>query len=537
VGLEGGERRLANVHKLLRLARRFEAGEGRDLRAFLDHVAHLMSTAGTAESDAPVEGVEPDTVRLMSIHAAKGLEFGVVCVADLGRAQNTRLADLLVDGPRIGLQLVRLDGGKATPALDYEQLAAERRAAEAEEEDRILYVAMTRARERLLLSGAVDFARWPEARPGATAISLLGPALSQELPTLVQAPGESVRDLAVGRAGTATVRLRLNTRASLESTLRRDPLTSAAPIQPVAQPAGSLPAGTVVSARSAPPDREQPAEAPKHISSLSYTSLTELERCGYRYYLERVLGLGEDRTAARSLGARHGVQARARGILIHRLLESLDFARPAPPSAERVDAAARELGTSLQLGESAQIAELLSVACGAAPAARLARAEDVRREHPFAFSLGPLEPLVTGVIDVLAQEPGGGYLVLDYKSDRVGATDDLSALVEREYGVQRLLYALAVLREGAPSVEIVHWFLERPNERIAVTYGAAERETLQRELSIRLAAARGRGFAVAERPHRGLCLTCPGRASLCSWGEEETLREEPAGREEPTEDS
>ena len=85
LGLDWGERRLANVHKLLRLARRFEASEGRDLRGFLDHVEHLKE-AVTVEPDAPVEGVEPDAVRLMTVHAAKGLEFPVVCLADLGRA-------------------------------------------------------------------------------------------------------------------------------------------------------------------------------------------------------------------------------------------------------------------------------------------------------------------------------------------------------------------------------------------------------------------------------------------------------------------
>ena len=198
LGLEWGERRLANVHKLLRLARRFEASEGRDLRGFLDHAARLQETTGGRESDAPVEGVEPDAVRLMSIHAAKGLEFPVVCVADLGRAPNVRQPEVLVDGERLGLSLVRLDGAKAVPALDYEQLAEERRQAESEEEDRILYVAMTRARERLLLSGAVEFERWPEQRQGATMISWLGPALAAEVPALASAGSPPVHDLAVG---------------------------------------------------------------------------------------------------------------------------------------------------------------------------------------------------------------------------------------------------------------------------------------------------------------------------------------------------
>ena len=128
LGLEGGERRIANIHKLLRLARRFEAAEGRDLRGFLDHVEHLASSAGAREAEAPVDGAEAHAVRLMSIHAAKGLEFPVVCVADLGRAPNTMIADLLVDGERVGLRLARLDGERATPELEFDELAGERAA-------------------------------------------------------------------------------------------------------------------------------------------------------------------------------------------------------------------------------------------------------------------------------------------------------------------------------------------------------------------------------------------------------------------------
>ncbi len=267
LGLEWGERRLANIHKLLRLARRFEAGEGRDLRGFLEHIEHLMSAVGASESDAPVEGVEPDAVRLMSIHGAKGLEFPVVCVADLGRAPNTRMPDLIVDGARLGLQLVRLDGGKATPTLNYEQLAEERRRAEAEEEDRILYVAMTRARERIVLSGAIDFERWPEPRQGGTPISWLGIALSAELPALALAGAGGWQELPVGPGGTATIRCRLNTPATYEPIS-----TVAAPAEPVqhavTEEGATDSTGRVVANEHHERERVAPQPA---ITTLSYT--------------------------------------------------------------------------------------------------------------------------------------------------------------------------------------------------------------------------------------------------------------------------
>src|SRR4029077_16664861 len=96
-------------------------------------------------------------------------------------------------------------------------------------------------------------------------------------------------------------------------------------------------------------------------------------------------------------------------------------------------------------------------------AARLATtSRRAQREYPFAFSLGEDEQLVTGVIDILVRAPDGGVLVVDYKSDRVDGEQDLAALVQREYAIQRLVYALAVLRDGAPRVELVDWLLHRP---------------------------------------------------------------------------
>ncbi len=239
LALEWGERRLANMHKLLRLARRFEAGEGRDLRGFLDHVQYLAS-GPRIEPDAPVEGIEPDAVRLMTVHAAKGLEFPVVCVADLGRAPSSRMPDLLVDGDRVGLRLMRLDGAVSSPALAYEDLCAARRGREAEEEDRIAYVAMTRARERLLLSGSVRFGRWPVPGPGAAPISWLGPALSQDLPALTAGAGQT-HDLALAPGGPAAVRCLFN--------------SPAAPFPPGKPSAGSPDAPAPARARRALPHR------------------------------------------------------------------------------------------------------------------------------------------------------------------------------------------------------------------------------------------------------------------------------------------
>ncbi len=510
--LDGPERRIANVHKLLRLARRFEAGEGRDLRAFLDHVEHLQDGLA-AEPDAPVEAVEPDAVTLMTIHAAKGLEFPVVCVADLGRLPNLHTPDLIVDGERIGLRLVSLDGESA-PALDFQELCERRRQAEAAEEDRILYVAMTRAKELLILSGSVDLARWPASR--RSPISWLVPALAPELPELLAA-GAEPRELRLGEEGTVlTCRVQ---RAG-------EPAPAAVSIAHVPNEIG--PADRAPAAPALPPSPSAPATTAP--ASLSYTSLSELERCGYRFYLERVLRLPEDREAARRSARGGPLEARARGTLLHRLMEGVDFASPRVPSEAEVARAGAELGLHVAADQAEELTQALAAALDSPLVARLGRARAIGREHAFAFALGEQEPLIEGVIDLLASE-GESLLVLDYKSDQLDPSADLEEVVRRDYAVQRLVYALAVLRTGAEAVEVLHWFTARPAEHASRRYARRDRPRLERELRALTDRVAAGFFAVSEAPHRALCQTCPGRAGLCSWGEEETMRERPAGAE------
>ncbi len=148
----------------------------------------------------------------MTIHRAKGLEFEVVCVADLGRGPRWRAELMRVgrDG-RFGLRLSEPGTGRRESALDYRTLGEERQAAEAREERRLFYVAMTRARERLILSGAAKLEAWPAidgprgrrradrldragAWPSATdvAVSLVGP---EDLPAAPEAePSMRIED-------------------------------------------------------------------------------------------------------------------------------------------------------------------------------------------------------------------------------------------------------------------------------------------------------------------------------------------------------
>jgi ATP-dependent exoDNAse (exonuclease V) beta subunit len=516
----GGERRLANLRKLMRLAREYERSEGRDLRGFLAFVTE-QDLVTAREGEAALESEGLDAVRLMTIHRAKGLEFPVVCVADLGRAgPGNRPRLLLARDGRAGLRLRALGEPAAVASLDWEALAAERDEAEAAEERRLLYVAMTRAEERLILSGGVDMTRWPASRPNGPPMDWIAPAMLGNPAAAVEGGVEIVDRPFQGRP--ARIALRLNRPADL-----------AADVVPERRPAS---AGTALPAEAKvdPPPPHQPALAPM-LRRLSYSSLGFYARCGYRFYLQRGLGLpdvapppGAVPAAAEGPG---GLDPRVRGSLVHLLLESLDFRRPVPPTPAAVRAAAASMGAELSEEDVEDAAALVGAFAESELCGRLARAHAVRREAPFAFPLfGPPgaggfdSPLLHGIVDVIGREADGAALVVDYKTDRLGEADPVE-MADRAYGTQRAVYALAALREDVPRVDVAHCFLERPERTALATFTPADIPALEERLLGLAGGLLAGEFPVAAEPHRELCATCPGRRALCSHPEELTLRE------------
>ncbi len=142
----GGRRRLANVRKLLQMA---NADSVIGVRGFIHRLRDLEKLS-EREGDAPTEEEAADVVRFLTIHTAKGLEFPVVVLADLSRGLIFDEKGTFVCDPQrlaIGTKL----GGE--PNLVYKAIVKQRQEADKKEYERLLYVAMTRAREHLILCG------------------------------------------------------------------------------------------------------------------------------------------------------------------------------------------------------------------------------------------------------------------------------------------------------------------------------------------------------------------------------------------------
>jgi ATP-dependent helicase/nuclease subunit A len=427
-----GERRAVNLDKALALAARFAADGG----TAAELAAHLRAQAARPPREPEAELEVGDAVALLSVHQAKGLEWPVVFVPDLGaRARvDARRAMLDAEG--------RLCAMLHDPARDaFIETAAVRAAREADrraasaESRRLLYVALTRARDHLVLSG--------EASNGAETWRGLVDAALAARPDLA-------RRVPVAEAGTA----------------------GGGPPLPGPSRAGELAAP----AAPAAPLLARPAPMP--ALRVAVTELAEYTRCPRRYHLGRVLGVPEPRGVAGVPAGDDPGRATARGTLAHAMLAEADLGAPPLERRAQLAAAAARRGYDPQVpGVRKILAEVARFA--ETPAGRAlgdaAREGRLDREVPFLLRLdgdGPPAAYLVGAVDALVRERrGGGLTVVDYKyaAARPGSAE--------RYRLQLLAYVLAASR-AVPGVNVRArlQFLRGDHRAIDVTPSAAELE-------------------------------------------------------------
>ena len=515
-----GEARFANVRKLMRLAAEFESREGRDLRGLLDFLAARAETDAEAQAATAAEG--HDGVRIMTVHNAKGLEFDVVAVPDLSRSllAGARPPQLVLgreQPPRVGMQLRRL-GSAAVNLYDYSELLEQARERDSEEGLRLFHVAATRARERLILSGVVKPEPGRETKPSTPVIERLVEALGVERDvdaTVTVAPPEPRPGLdAVFAPAEIAVRVNLPSpeRAAELTTLNRDAVGE--------RPLGEGPPPLV--------DRRPPVVPSR---PLSYTAISAYEECPYRFYMERVLGLGDrGRGSSRIPGANatsmtagwestpSGREERsARGAAVHALLEWSQANDWEEPSAELATRHAVAAG----LDPTSTDAESLLVPVRewlGSPLLREGIGRDgirVRAEVPILLGIG--DTVLRGSIDLLVERGGAPPLVVDYKTDRLDGSDPEEHAAH--YETQRSIYALATAESlEADEVEVAYVFLERPDTPVLTRLGKAEMTAGRNRLQATIEQITRGEFPVAPEGQRDwpLCRGCPALGRLCS---------------------
>jgi ATP-dependent exoDNAse (exonuclease V) beta subunit len=355
---DAGERGAANIEKFLAQAR--EAVRRKSLDEFIDEISRVRAS-DPREPDAPVDDVA-DAVKVMTVHSAKGLEFPVVFVAALHKGVESS-PPVVAFSRHFGLGARWRNPAKREREdkddLYQHALREEWRAREQQESDRLLYVAMTRAEEQLILSfsGRKNWAR----------------DVTDRLLLALDEPGD-----------------RIVTRSAPdgEEWNLRVAVVAAAP--ELLQWSGET------AKREAPEEQllDPPALLDQHDTNATVTALAKFALCPREYFLGQYIGF--EGRARKLPDPDADLPANEFGTQVHALLAGTPVANPDPEALR-----------------------LVGVAKQSALARRIAKASRVEREFDFLMSVEDLA--ISGQIDLWFQE-GGELAIVDYKTDDVTAS-------------------------------------------------------------------------------------------------------------------
>lgn len=419
-----GKQKLQNLEKLMQLARRFSQEGLVTPGQFIERIEGLLARE-IREGEAPLEGEEEDTIKLLTIHKSKGLEYPVVVVPDFSRRLQFGNSNFFAyaDG-----QLAIDCGEFETKPARWVELGEREKLAELEESKRVLYVALTRARDQLILSGCAEKPKEGGIPQQDSWLGWLGTLWEvdawQEVKSLSY-PGGAIKLI----QGTAA-----------DSVLEQAEISCQ-------NAAGDLP--LLFQARGKP-SAISPTHPPLTPSSfITYAACPRRYFYSYRWRVDETkLGLLEQQAD------RLGLAGWQRGQILHRACEKL------LPDSD-VEAALVEAFSYYQLEASEfLLQELVPIVERYQRNKLCSILKDALSEWQFAVGLGPF--ILEGAVDKLQvlETP----LVVDFKSNLV--TSEGFADLTSYYRLQLECYAYAVhKRFGSQEVELALHYL-RPDETV-----------------------------------------------------------------------
>ena len=460
--LPAGERRSANLAMLIEKANDYEKTSYRGLFHFIRYI-DLLQKYEIDFGEADTTGENANVVRIMTIHKSKGLEFPIVFVSGLAKKFNQMDAnEKLVVHPDLGMGICEIDGQpkRQRNCLFRAEIADKIRRENLGEELRVLYVALTRAKEKLILSGVIKdeaktigqyegntLEKQPisyRQRAGATCY------LDWILPAMLSYPERysigvvEPKNIVMEQAAAAA-----EARVDYEELLQRiNQADDAQKNQYEALFAYEYPYRSEAGKKS-----KYSVSELKHDSMVIQYDHSEGEAQVPEFLLEEHESYIPDfarETQEETAGEVN--QGALRGTAVHRVMECMDFKALANVDTKDPDAVQsfvqKELDRMTASGElTIEQADLVIPAMienfvQSDVATRMAHAAlcgDLYREKPFVMQYEDV--LVQGIIDVFWLE-GDSIVLLDYKTDRVKAADELVL----RYQKQLELYADALSR-------------------------------------------------------------------------------------------
>lgn len=501
-----GEQARANLEKLVRLARSRKGDSAYSPDLFLEEM-ELLIDQQTPETEAAVQSEGADSVKLMTIHQSKGLEFPVVIIPDLARRLPGGPDGMVVD-EESGLA-VRLYGpsGEALETARWLMAKEKERRLEREESVRLFYVAVTRAEKRLILSGVPE--EHKEAKDGGEILSsgswskwldavLDYGRIDWEAGRWALSDGEGDLPIAVwGGEGEAPEENA--TRSALDRFLEE------------------MENGQT----EVPDDEDWKGMRPRGLTErdrvrVSVTRLMVLINCPRKYFYQYVIGMPSPEEEDRSAGTEEVEEDGAAGMLtpilkgnlVHRMLELLpDGPLPEEELSRLLRQAAAEMKLSPALLHRArkETEPLIRRFLSGRIHREARHCRKVMKEVPFFVRIAGLE--MEGIIDRLQWNRRGEWELIDYKTNDVAPQEAEEAA--EEYLPQLRLYALAARREWGIIPARATLFFLRPGVEVSFEVDGAWLDEADRMLESAAGTLKRGGTAADFAPRPGKrCAHC-----------------------------
>ncbi len=430
-----GEQALANLDKLEALLNR----EDENTMRFFEAARYLQQSVHeeAVEEEAPVSGNGTDQVQIMTVHSAKGLEFPIVCIADMGSVK-PRVHDQHLFDPDLGVGIRWRNPETDIPhhTWSYTRIRERRKEKTKAESERLLYVAMTRAQDYLMLSGWYPEGGWGHPRKKGTWWKKVEDVYNDHT-------GDSLMDTFEQLDGPLETRMSFRDRTVPVHLVRpsRSQDDETHPDPPQESPHSEPPELRI------DPDAEA-LDVPfnqtrERTNRFAVTELVELLKCPRRFafLVEHSVpeDPGEEEIVPRKTTGRH-IWKQA-GTLAHELLEQIDVTDI--PSENRLAHLARqqEAGRFLSGEIRQEVVERVRNGLHQIHDTHLQTADEIDRERAFAYRLhAPSSWSVTieGTMDLFVRT-GENVLILDYKYAHRRAEK------VRDDRLQLLLYVLPYL--------------------------------------------------------------------------------------------
>lgn len=468
-GLDRGEQHAANIGKLLRIAREFE---GRGLSTLYDFVQRLKGLVDSEEREGQASlELGGNAVHVMTVHAAKGLEFPAVFLPFTHEKFRYDQAPLVDAAVGVGFPMRReddLDADAVVPTLDLLKFRNRQRV-EAEEK-RVFYVATTRARDLLAISGSLS-AREPRASTLGWVLESLGLDRSAPPAGLLRLSAAPLRVLgADARPGAPSEHLDVHVNE---------------PIAPGAPPRRTTTAPAIGSAddgRFLSPLRGQTKG-----EFFSATQIRTFMECPSKFYLRYVLGLPEFSAPPPPFDEEEEpsdvIVGEAEGSYTHAILQEIR-----DPDVTRAEIEARvqtllagehHLSNAERSALRARVAENVANFVSSEAGRELLSAAETRTE--FSISARFDDDYLTGIVDRLARSADGTWHIVDYKTDRIDPSQ-IGARAEL-YRPQLAFYALLVSRLfPRAAIRATLIFLKAPERPVRLEFGESDRARFQAEV-------------------------------------------------------